>query len=315
MDEEWIYHYTSVETFEKMLRKMKDDNSKELIFWASNIHYMNDPNELSFLYDELLNALPDIEKDLGIKDMPFSMFLSLSKNEQGLSLDLFKDIRDNVFNKIFKSAFAISFSKQKDYLPMWSLYGCNGSGLCLEFDFNALKEYFSETETITRLIELHYYLKEIDIWPKVAAFYMFYHDKVLSSDGNNDPLKQCREFVARVLLEISPILKNQSYAYEKEVRLFNHAIMIGDADDIVAKADVQPTGKKYRKEEMPKVRVRNGQLIPYKEISIPVDFVTRIIVGPTSNPDLQTEALKVLLKEFDQERIEVRKSEVPYRLM
>lgn len=242
MNEERIYHYTSVEAFEKMFRKMKEDNSTELVFWASKVHYMNDPNELSFLYDELLNALPDLEKDLGIKDVPFSMFLSLSKNQLGISLDLFKDIKDIVFNKIFKSAFAISFSKQKDYLPMWSLYGCNGSGLCLEFDYNALKEHFSETDTLSRLIEQHYYLREIDIWPKVAAFYLYYHDKVLPSNGNKDPLKQCREFVARVLLEISPILKNQSYAYEKEVRLFNHAIMIGDADDIVAKADVQPTG-------------------------------------------------------------------------
>lgn len=198
---------------------------------------------------------------------------------------------------------------------MWSLYGCNGSGLCLGFDYNALKVYFSETETITRLIELHYYLKEIDIWPNVAAFYKHYHDKVLSSDGNNDPLKQCREFVARVLLEISPILKNQSYAYEKEVRLFNHAIMIGDADDIVAKADVQPMGKKLKKEEMPKVRVRNGLLIPYKEIGIPVDYITSVTVGPTSYPQLQREALKVFLKEVGQERIKVEESEVPYRQM
>ena len=115
--EEKVYHYTSVDAFEKMFRKMKEDNSKELVFWASNIHYMNDPNELSFLYDELISLLLELEKDLGITDMPFSMFFSFANNQQGISLDLFKDIKDNVFNKIFKSAFAISFSKQKDYLP------------------------------------------------------------------------------------------------------------------------------------------------------------------------------------------------------
>ena len=50
---ERIYHYTSVDAFDKMLREMKRHGSKELLFWASNIHYMNDPNEMSFLYDKL----------------------------------------------------------------------------------------------------------------------------------------------------------------------------------------------------------------------------------------------------------------------
>ena len=42
--------------------------SIELVFWASNIHYMNDPNELSFLYDELVKALPELENDLEINE-------------------------------------------------------------------------------------------------------------------------------------------------------------------------------------------------------------------------------------------------------
>lgn len=313
--EEKVYHYTSVDAFEKMLRKMKENKSNELVFWASNIHYMNDPNELSFLYDELMNALPDLEKDLEIKEMPFSIFLALTKNQKGISVDLFKDIKDRVFNDIFKNVYAISLSKKKDYLPMWSLYGCNGSGLCIEFDYGALKEHFSETETITRLIELHYYLKEIDIWPRVAAFYKFYHDKLSLKDGNNDPLTLCREFFAHALMGLSPLLKHQSYAYEKEVRLFNHVIMNGDADDIVAQIDIEPTGKKLKEEEMPKVRVRNGQLIPYKEIGIPVEYITKIIVGPTVNLQLQSEALKVFLNEVGQNRIEVEMSTVPYRQM
>lgn len=187
--EENVYHYTSVDAFVNMLKKMIEKESNELVFWASNIHYMNDPNELIFLYDELMNAMPEIEKELGIKESPFSMFLSFCKNQQGISLDLFKDIKDNVFNKIFKSAFAVSFSKQKDALPMWSLYGGDGSGLCLEFDYNALIKHFSETTTISRIIELHYNFKDNDIWSKVAAFYIFYHDKVLLKDGNNDPLR------------------------------------------------------------------------------------------------------------------------------
>jgi hypothetical protein len=91
-DSSQLFHYTSVEAFEKMLKEMKGKESHELTFWASSIHYMNDPNEMSFLYDELMESLPDIENYLDIKEMPFSVFCSLGKNMQGMPLDLFKDI-------------------------------------------------------------------------------------------------------------------------------------------------------------------------------------------------------------------------------
>lgn len=311
---DYLYHYTSVDAFEKMLRGLKDRGLNELTFWASNVHYMNDLNELSFLYDELVNALPELEKNLEIKETPFSMFTSLNMNQQGISFDLFKDIKENVFNKIFKSVFAISFSKQKDYLPMWSLYGNSGSGLCLEFDYEALKAHFAETDNIYRLIELQYFIKEASIWIKIAAFYKLYHDQLTMGKDDN-PMKLCREFIARVLMEMAPLLKHRSYDYEKEVRLLYHIIRPGDADDIIAKAEVQPIGKNMGKEEPPKVRVRNGLLIPYKEIGIPIDFITKIIVGPTVNPQLQSEALKLLLKEAGQERIKVEMSTVSYRQM
>lgn len=311
-----LYHYTSVDAFEKMLKEMKSNSSGKLIFWASNIHYMNDPNEMSFLYDELIEALPEIENHLDIKEMPFSMFCLMGKNQGNVSFDLFKDIKDNVFNKIFKSAFAISFTKEEDYLPMWSLYGNNGSGLCLEFDYEALKMYLSESESLsfaTRLEELYYHIKEIPIWVKIEEFYKYYHDRLSMKDNNIDPLRPCRDFIARVLLEVAPILKHRSYAYEKEVRLLYHVILPGDADEIVSKADVRPMDKKYPKVENPKVRVRNGMLIPYKEISIPIECITKIIVGPTLYPQLQSEALNVLLREVGIEGIEVEMSEVPYR--
>lgn len=308
-----LYHYTSVDAFEKMLREMQRKNSRELTFWASNIHYMNDPNEMSFLYDELIEALPEMESHLNIKEMPFSMFCSLGKNQGNVSVDLLMDIKDNVFNKIFKSAFAISFTKKKDNLSMWSLYGNNGSGLCLEFDYEALKKHFSESASLsfaTRFEELHYYIKEVPIWVKIAAFYKLYHDKPSLQDN---PLRTCRDFIARVLLEMAPILKHQAYADEKEVRLLYHVILPGDADEIVSKADVRPMDKNYPKIENPKVRVRNGMLIPYKEISIPIDCITKIIVGPTLYPQLQSEALNVLLREVGIEKDMVAISDIPYR--
>ena len=313
---EFVYHYTSVDAFEKMLRDMKSKESNELTFWASNIHYMNDPDEMSFLYDELIKLLPELEKDLGIKEMPFSFFMSLGKSHPSVSIDLLKDIKDNVFNKIFKSAFAVSFTKNEDYLPMWALYGGSGSGLCLEFNYDALKQYFSDKERYaytTDLLEMHYFIREIEVWPQIAAFYKYYHDQLVLNEEGKDPLSLCRSFIARVLLEMSPSIKNEAYAYEKEVRLFYKIILPGDADDIMAQAKKEPLDNKYKQLGMPKVRNKNGILIPYMEINIPIDFISKVIVGPTSYPQLQKEALVLLLKEVGQDRIVVEESTVPYR--
>ena len=90
-------------------------------------------------------------------------------------------------------------------------------------------------------------------------------------------------------------------------------ILPGDADDIMAKAKIEPVNRKYKQIGMPKVRVRNGILIPYMELGIPIDYISKVIVGPTSNPQLQSEALKVFLKEVGQEGIDVEMSKVPYR--
>ena len=45
---------------------------------------------------------------------------------------------------------------------------------------------------------------------------------------SSNPMRLCREFIARVLMEMAPLLKHQSYDYEKEVRLLYHIIRSGE---------------------------------------------------------------------------------------
>lgn len=311
---EHIYHYTSIEAFDKMLKNMKEAGSSNLKFWASNIHYMNDPHELEFIYDELIKVLPEIEQEIGIKEFPFSSLFSMNNN-QGFTIDFLKDIRDKVFNRIFRSAYAISFSKKKDYLPMWSLYGNNGGGLCLEFDYEALKKHIvSDAASLAkRVLELSYDIKDQSIWNSIISYYKYYHDVLSEQDGNVDPIKQCREFTACVLLELAPYLKHPTYSYEEEVRLFYHVIIEGDADDIIAKADVEPMDEMVGKYNLPEVRVRNGLLVPYVEIEIPLDCIKAVIVGPTLYPQLQSEALRVLFRKTGVKDIRIEESEIPFR--
>jgi len=60
-------------------------------------------------------------------------------------------------------------------------------------------------------------------------------------------------------------------------------------------------------------RVRNGLLVPYVEIEIPLDCIKTVIVGPTLYPQLQSEALRVLFRKTGVKDIRIEESEIPFR--
>ena len=59
------YHYTSLETIMNII-----ENSKEakIILHASSIFRLNDPSEMKFGYEKIMEILPIIEDDLDVKD-------------------------------------------------------------------------------------------------------------------------------------------------------------------------------------------------------------------------------------------------------
>ena len=314
MIDNYLYHYTTTDAFNVMLNQMKEKKSTDLTFWASNVHYMNDPHEMEFLYDELCNILPEVEKELGISENPFSAF-DFSKVSQEFGLDLEKDIKDNIFHGIFKSVYAISFSKREDYLPMWSLYGNNGGGLCLKFDYNKLKDYLDKNKKddfTKEIVEIKYNLKDKWIWNLIKQYYQEYHMTIDTNSQGKDPLQLRRTYISRVLLEISKMMKHHSYSYEEEVRLVDHIILLEELDDRFQKIKTQPLNHSFKKPAEPKVRVKNGLLIPYKEIKLPTSCLTSVIVGPTINSRLQCEAMELLLKRAELE-IKVIPSSIPFR--
>ena len=306
-----LCHYTTVDAFKSMLEQMKKEKSEDLTFWASNVHYMNDPRELEFFYDELNKILPELENELDIKGIRFSAFSQLKNTPMGIDID--KDIKDNVYNRIFRNAYAVSLSKHKDYLPMWSLYGNNGCGLCLVFDRFRFYECFKgENEKGIRIVEMSYKLRDSEIWDVLKDLYKTYYHKIEDKKEGHDFMTIRRTFISEALLRFSLCMKHSAYSYEDEVRLYDHVIYPGDADDILAKADINHVNSKYDKKRDPDVRVKNGMLIPYKKVRIPISFLQTVIVGPTKNTKLQCNAMEILRRNLNL-KFEVQPSSVPYR--
>jgi Protein of unknown function (DUF2971). len=105
---DFIYHYTSIDSFLKIM------SSNEL--WLSHASYMNDPLEVEFGISVILNIMK--------RKMPDSKMMKILEKQmvdiKYSSLDLKRDL-----------AFVFSFSETDDHLPSWIQYGNSGNGICI----------------------------------------------------------------------------------------------------------------------------------------------------------------------------------------
>lgn len=152
-----LYHYTSIETFYKMLEKsliVTEDNNLLIKFWATHCDFLNDQTEGKLFEQCLLRNLNE--------------YAHLSNHE-------LTDEEIKRFNQLYNvlDSFIISFSEHRDSLDMWRGYGGNGKGVCLGFDFSPTDPYMDSdgiirpSETID-IIECKYFLPSENIDPEIV---------------------------------------------------------------------------------------------------------------------------------------------------
>lgn len=118
-----VYHYCSVETFQKII------TNKEL--WLTDVTKSNDSKELQLVFDKLTEELEQrIKKHYAISEefVPLSMFAEFLKE----------------FRKIEQLFHVCCFSKDSDSLSQWAMYADNASGVAIGFDsafFSKLKDF------------------------------------------------------------------------------------------------------------------------------------------------------------------------------
>ena len=130
---ERVYHYTTMNAFLKLLESIENSSKKEsFVFQASNIFFMNDPQELIYGQKVLTEVLEDIEID---KHVPDDICLStlFRKRKEKSEEEWLPKLLDGI-HKRNESPYVISFSRNDDSLPMWLNYGDGGKGVCLAFE-------------------------------------------------------------------------------------------------------------------------------------------------------------------------------------
>ena len=247
---------------------------------------MNDLTEMQYGWGVLMDTLQNFEEKTGIP------------NEIRLS-NYMKSMETSPFAKIFeehlyneeKTPFVISFSEREDYLPMWSMYGGNGYGVCLCFDEKLLNIKDDKICAYSPLSTM--YLSQSNksnITAKVLGEVLSsqYQEYLEGSKSEQEKIK----YIATLNTLTSAYVKDISFASEKEKRLVVWPINSHDS-----------------------VRFRSsakGNVVPYVEVPIPINSLTKIIIGPCVQPQNVKRGLQLSLHTCDLS-IPIVMSQVPLR--
>ena len=128
------YHYTSLDVFLNLVKGILDH---KFVFWGSYIFSMNDSTEFIKGYKCAWNFLPEIEDYLTgrgkIIDDEYKLSTFWNKDETNSS-SWWSNYHIELLKKNYIAPFVISFSKQSDSLPQWTMYGNDGNGVAMGFD-------------------------------------------------------------------------------------------------------------------------------------------------------------------------------------
>lgn len=211
---ERVCHYTSMDTFIRIIEGTKDDCS---IFHAGSIYTMNDRKEMILGYEFIKKYLPDVEKELKVsnEDRLLNMYPDETRNKE--IYDYFGDtmINDDI------TSFVVSFSGQSDILPMWSLYGDIGAGICLEFAPYRIKEYYKQlpNHTFVSIERCRYNEEEIKLYlmNSLKIVYRLFLENV-DKDKRKQPLEKAK-YLATMCNLLGTCIKHEGFAYEQEIRM------------------------------------------------------------------------------------------------
>ena len=283
---ELVYHYTTIEAFFEMIKKIKWDQIADdhfLTFWASSIYAMNDPQEFMHGYKILQDSLlPEIERELNIKDNKLKLS-NIAKIWGYKDLDKWnKDIIDMIYTA-HDVPFVVSFSRNKDYLPMWKEYTNEGKGVCL--CFNNYEYTIKNLENVDVDIDITHRLHAMDVSYDHAddsirnALYSIYRRHYSDYCRDNQEIRKQKMLscFATMAVTVSPYFKHNAYKYENEVRL------------IEFKKDNNDVNYRFSK---------HGRLIPYIEVPVKLQYLNQIIIGPCADSHSIIRELRTLLSRY-----------------
>lgn len=259
-----LYHYTSMETLYAILNNINDNKLK---LRATHVNYLNDNTEneiaVQILKKHLLEYEVSLDGDNNIK----------IKNHLDDNISFFKNIS---FDKL--PPFIFSLSQEKDSLPMWNTYADKTLGVNIGFDKNKIQKHI-ENLSNTRLLRCDYIHKEVDSFIRENIGYLY--NSINISKYFVGVLDGAEKSKWNNFEKMISYLKHTSYSYEMEWR-----VVIEPSFDWDSKDNYKEVG----------FNVVNGIPKPYIEFEFHTDFIKEIVIGPSSDFNLVSKSVFMMLK-------------------
>jgi len=268
------YHYTNIDTLEKVLAKTSKDNPK-IRLRATHVNFLNDGMENTLGLMILPKCIAQIEKELNVE--PSQALTPLVMNSSYMNQMLFHlksfDESNHGINK-----FVISLSEEADNVVMWSMYGNKGNGIAIGFDTD-------------------------DLNPDSKKFYnpfkekcIYWSDEMLKSktmDYNSTFYHQVKNFYAVMTgqmirdafrkISIGDVPENQMDFHINDILATNLVSFCS----IYNKLSIWSNEKEFRisldtiAHNIRYYKNNSGIYVPYVDVDYPLKALKEIVIGPT----------------------------------
>ena len=282
-----IYHYTNTSALLGMLNDCdKDGNCIKM--WATHSQFLNDPTEYEYGKIVGQKLLEEVEQKLNIAEADRLSFTMYDESMKQYFVQCERGISCYADSLYMATPFVISFSKNRDLLPMWTSYGKNGSGIAIGFNRESLEKHNNHFT----VKDCYYDYDGSDYTPLKNKIKYWYEMMLQNINGASEGYTRvCQiELIMTINAHVAAYIKHESYKYEQEVRC-----------KVIKSSEI-------------KFRESNGLIIPYTELRIPIDTIEEIIIGPTQDAERMKLAIEMLLKTNGIYRdIKIKESKIPYR--
>jgi hypothetical protein len=278
-----LFHYTSHEG----LLGITDSAS----IWGTNVLYLNDASEFNYAKKLLSSEIRNYCET-------FAHF----KTGRSWGYFFFESLEANI-NKLFPSrnysCYVSSFSEESDLLSQWRGYCEDGSGYSLGFALSRLQNCVRQAGFIMKPCTYD----EREQTNAIGELIRKASDRFVlevGKSGENWDAKS-KYIAADILIEfiqLAPFLKNPQFAEEREWRIV---------------ANLQTNKVK----SLIKFRPSRTMIVPYIEIPLPTEagclVIEEVFIGPTSDRELSSASVELLLTSRNVTCSRVKCSTIPYR--
>lgn len=265
---ETLYHYTTASALLAMLE------SKE--FWLTDYRYLNDPSEIAYAVDQILNQINKL------RDRH-----QLMKLEPSFS-DL---VRESIIK--YYNFYVFSLCKYENYLPAWRWYGNNGAGLAIGFR----PDFLPKNDGLQPI-----YLKCC----YEESEYKSFLEKLLLENEKSGPKL---ENLVYCLMHLMPKIKHHGYKEEHEYRL----CILEEKEEIQGTIVHVPSENRLWRDGR-STSTLYVDTIPTIKWPFKKESLCEIWVGPRCNYEHAKHELEKILNKFNFVNVKINKSEIPYRL-